>query len=94
MAYYYGFVFAIIVNSIIWFAISTLINKYYWKYAGFKEEFQLVSKYIGLIKKRKSKNDFIVKDEKHFEKINANSYPSSNDKDHTETDNMGSPLKF
>jgi hypothetical protein len=44
MAYYYGFLFAIIANSIIWFVISTLFNKYYWKYTGFRDEFQLVSK--------------------------------------------------
>ena len=94
MAYYYGFLFAIIVNSIIWFVISTLVNKFYWKYTGFKEEFQLVSKYIGRIRKRNSKNNFIVKDDKHFKEVNANRYPSSNDKDNTETDNLGSPLKL
>ena len=94
MAYYYGFLFAIIVNSIIWFAISTVVNKFYWKYTGFKEEFQLVSKYVGRIKKRKSNNNFIIQDDKHFKEVDANSYPSSNDKDNTETDNLGSPLKF
>ena len=94
MAYYYGFLFAIIVNSIIWFAISTVVNKFYWKYTGFKEEFQLVSKYVGRIKKRKSNNNFIIQDDKHFKEVDANRYPSSNDKDNTETDNLGSPLKF
>lgn len=54
MAYYYGFLVSVIVNSIIWFAISTIINKYYWEYTGFKQEFQLVSKFVGRIKKRKS----------------------------------------
>ncbi|VFJ14457.1 hypothetical protein [Candidatus Nitrosocosmicus franklandus] len=63
MAFYYGFLFAIVVNSVIWFVISTLVNKYYWNYTGFKEEFQLVSKYIGRIKKnKKSNNGFFVKD--------------------------------
>ena len=94
MAYYHGFLFTIIVNSIIWFVISTLVNKYYWKYTGFKEEFQIVSKYIGRIKKRKSKNNFIIKDEKHTEGMNANNYPSSIDKGNKETDNLGSLLKF
>ena len=94
MAYYYGFLFAIIVNSIIWFVISTLFNKYYWKYTGFKEEFQLLSKYIGRIKKKKSKNNFIIKDDKHTEGVNSSNYSSSNGKGNKETDNMGSPLKF
>jgi p-aminobenzoyl-glutamate transporter AbgT len=96
MAYYYGFIFSIIVNSIIWFVISTLVNKYYWKYTGFKEEFQLVSKYIGRIKKKKSKskNNFIIKDNKHIEGVNVSNHPSSNDEGNKETDNLGSPLKF
>ena len=96
MAYYYGFIFSIIVNSIIWFVISTLVNKYYWKYTGFKEEFQLVSKYIGRIKKKKSKskNNFIIKDNKHIEGVNVSNYPTSNDEGNKETDNLGSPLKF
>ena len=88
MAYYYGFIFSIIVNSIIWFVISTLVNKYYWKYTGFKEEFQLVSKYIGRIKKKKSKNNFIIKDNKHIEGVNVSNYPSSNDEGNKETDNL------
>ncbi len=94
MAYYYGFLFTIILNSIIWFVISTLFNKFYWKYTGFKEEFQLVSKYIGRIKKKKSKNNFIIKDDKHTEGANASNYPSSNDKGNKEIDNVGSPLKI
>jgi hypothetical protein len=46
ITYYYGFLFSIIVNSAIWFAISTVVNKYYWKYTGFKDEMYLVSKYM------------------------------------------------
>ncbi len=94
MAYYYGFLFAVIVNSVIWFAISTLINKFYWKYTGFKQEFQLVSKYIGRIKKKKSTNDFIIKDDKHAQGVDANNYSSSNDEGNREPENFGSPLKF
>ena len=55
MAYYYGFIFSIIVNSIIWFVISTLVNKYYWNYTGFKDEMYLVSKYAVHRKKNTSK---------------------------------------
>lgn len=46
IAYYNGFLFALITNSIIWFAISTIVNKYYWHYTGFKDEERLISKYI------------------------------------------------
>jgi hypothetical protein len=42
MTYYYGFIFSIIVNSAIWFVISTVVNKYYYNYTGFKEEMNLV----------------------------------------------------
>ena len=94
MAYYHGFLFTIIVNSIVWFVISTLVNKYYWKYTGFKEEFQIVSKYIGRIKKRKSKNNFIIKDEKHTKGMIENNYPPSHDKGNKKTGNLGSLLKF
>jgi hypothetical protein len=52
MTYYYGFLFSIIVNSAIWFAISTVVNKYYWHYTGFREEIALASKYIINRKKR------------------------------------------
>ena len=95
MAYYYGFLFTIIVNSVIWFAISTLVNKFYWKYTGFKEEFQLISKYIGRIKKKKHTNNFVTRDDEHKEGQNLRNDSSSNDKrDDNKTDNLGSPLKF
>ena len=93
MAYYYGFLFTVIVNSVIWFAISTLINKYYWKYTGFKEEFQLALRYIGRIKKKKSNNNLVIKYDKHTEGVNEKRYLSSHDKDNKETDNSESPLK-
>jgi ABC-type transport system involved in Fe-S cluster assembly fused permease/ATPase subunit len=34
MLYYYGFLFTIIVNSVIWWGISYNVNKYYWRYRG------------------------------------------------------------
>jgi hypothetical protein len=57
LTYFYGFLFSIIVNSAIWFAISTIVNKYYWHYTGFKDEFYLVSKYITNRKKNKMNHD-------------------------------------
>jgi uncharacterized membrane protein (DUF106 family) len=78
--------FTIILNSIICFAISTLVNKFYWKYTGFKEELQLAKKYVGRIKKKK--------DEKHAKKVNANNHLPSNDIGSRKIDNLGSPLKL
>ena len=46
MTYYYGFLFAIVVNSIIWFVISMIVNKYYWHYTGFRDEIFLFRKYV------------------------------------------------
>lgn len=46
MTYYYGFLFGIVVNSIIWFIISTVVNKYYWHYTGFRDEIFLLRKYV------------------------------------------------
>ncbi|MDQ4073409.1 MAG: hypothetical protein M3162_03790 [Thermoproteota archaeon] len=53
MAYYYGFLFSIIVNSIIWFMISMIVNKYYWKYTGFGEEMSLAKYYISKARSKK-----------------------------------------
>jgi p-aminobenzoyl-glutamate transporter AbgT len=94
MAYYYGFLFTIIVNSIAWFVISTLVNKYYWKYTGFKEEFQLISKYIGRIKKRKSKNNLAIKSDDHKEEDNTDRWYFSIDKRNNKTDNLGRSSKI
>jgi hypothetical protein len=52
ITYYYGLLFSIIVNSAIWFLISTIINKYYWHYTGLKDEMRLVSEYIVNRKKK------------------------------------------
>ncbi len=52
MTYYYGFLFSIVINSAIWFVISTIVNKFYWNYTGFKDEMRLISKYIIHRKKK------------------------------------------
>ena len=46
MKYYYSFLFVIVVNSIIWFIISVIVNKYYWHYTGFRDELFLFRKYV------------------------------------------------
>jgi ABC-type transport system involved in Fe-S cluster assembly fused permease/ATPase subunit len=38
LTYYYGFLLTIIVNSVSWMFISFIVNKYYWKSTGFKDE--------------------------------------------------------
>ena len=93
MAYYYGFLITIIVNSVIWFVISTLVNKYYWKYTGFKEEFHLISKYIDRIRKRNSINNSALKLYEYKEEDNIHRYFSSTNGGNERSDNLGSPTK-
>ena len=94
MAYYYGFLFPIIVNSIIWFAISTLFIRFYWKYIGFKEEFQLVSKYVARIKKKKPDSNFITTDDEHEERRHVGKSSFSSNRGENKTVNLVSPLKL
>ena len=42
MAYYYGFLFTIIVNSIMWYVISFLVSKYYYKSKGMNDQKYLI----------------------------------------------------
>jgi len=56
IAYYYGFLFSIIVNSITWFVISNIFNKYYWHYTGFRDEKHLISNYHYLLHRKDTKN--------------------------------------
>ena len=85
MAYYYGFLFTIIVNSISWFVISTLVNKYYWNYTGFKEEFQIILKYMSRIRKNKSKINITNRVDNHREKDNTDYNSSIASKDNNKT---------
>jgi hypothetical protein len=38
ITYYYGFLFSIIVNSAMWYGISVIVNKYYWKNKGTEDQ--------------------------------------------------------
>jgi uncharacterized membrane protein AbrB (regulator of aidB expression) len=49
MTYYYGFLFSIIVNSAIWMLISFIVNKYYYKSTGFKDEKYLLQYGLAMI---------------------------------------------
>ena len=54
MTYYYGFLFTIIVNSIIWYVISSLVSKYYYKSKGINDQKYLIQ--YGLSKIKSSRN--------------------------------------
>ena len=56
MTYYYGFPFTIIVNSAIWWVISYLVNKYYWKSTGLNDQKYLLQYAMSKIKSRKMRN--------------------------------------
>ena len=52
MTYYYGFLFSIIVNSAIWMLISFIVNKYYYKSTGFKDEKFLLQYGLAMVNAR------------------------------------------
>ncbi len=52
MAYYYGFLFTIIVNSAIWYVISYLVSKYYYKSKGINDQKYLIHYALNKIKKK------------------------------------------
>ena len=52
VTYYYGFLFSIIVNSAIWMFISFIVNKYYYKSTGFKDEKYLMQYALSKINSR------------------------------------------
>jgi len=73
--------FSIIVNSTIWFAISTFVNKYYWHYKGFRDEFYLASKYIVHMKNKDFINNNIAKVEFKKEDLSISKNSISKDID-------------
>ena len=54
MAYYYGFLFTVIVNSIMWYVISylVLVSKYYYKSKGINDQKYLFQYGLSKIKSR------------------------------------------
>ena len=56
MAYYYGFLFTIIVNSIMWYVISSLVSKYVYKVKGIDDQKYLMQYGLSKIKSRKRHN--------------------------------------
>ncbi|HJT47118.1 MAG TPA: hypothetical protein VJ729_02960 [Nitrososphaeraceae archaeon] len=55
MTYYYGFLFTIVVNSAIWYGISYVVSKYYWKNKGVEDQKYLIQYALSKIKSRKRK---------------------------------------
>ena len=50
MEYYYVFLFNIIVNSIMWYVISSLVSKYYYKVKGINDQKYLIQYGLSKIK--------------------------------------------
>jgi len=94
ITYYYGFLFSIIVNSTIWFAISTFVNKYYWHYTGFRDEFYLASKYIAHMKNKDSINNTIAKVEFKKEDVSVSKNSILKDIDKAKINHNGNNSKF
>ncbi len=98
IAYYYGFLFSIIVNIIIWFAISTIVNKYYWHYTGFKAEKRLISKYLTHRKDTKTKGMIVHGNstmKEDYSMTSTNNIPTSKSEKGGDNnlDNITSPIK-
>ncbi len=53
MTYYFGFLFTVIINSIIWFIISYVVNKYYYKSKRFEDHKYLIQYALSKIKSKK-----------------------------------------
>ena len=53
MTYYYGFLFAIVVNSTIWYGISYIVSKYYWKKKGIDDQKYIIQYALSKINSRK-----------------------------------------
>ena len=59
--YYYGFMFTIIVNSIIWWLISYVASKLIWKTTGLNDQKYLIQYFLLKSKLKDKRNvDFVV----------------------------------
>jgi len=55
MTYYYSFLFAIVVNSTIWYGISYIVSKYYCKKKGIDDQKYIIQYALSKINSRKRK---------------------------------------
>ena len=51
MTYYHGFLFTIIVNSIIWWGISYAVNRFLWKSSGLNDQRYLIRYFLLKMKR-------------------------------------------
>jgi hypothetical protein len=51
MTYYYGFLFTIVVNSIIWWGISYAVNRFLWKSSGLNDQRYLIRYFLLKMKR-------------------------------------------
>jgi hypothetical protein len=93
VAYYQGLFCSLIVNGVAWFAISTAVNKYYWKYTGFKDEMYLVSEYVIHRKKKEPANVRIGKSGNRKEGNDGKTVSASKNTGDERIDNLGRPIK-
>ena len=56
MTYYYGLPFTIVVNSAIWYGISYVVSKFYWKSIGRDDQKYLIQYALSKINSRKRKS--------------------------------------
>jgi hypothetical protein len=52
MTYYFGYLFSILVNSVIWYVISAVAYKLIWKSNGMKDQKYLFDYFMRKIKSR------------------------------------------
>jgi p-aminobenzoyl-glutamate transporter AbgT len=55
MTYYYGFLFTIVVNSVIWYGISYVVSKYYLKNKGVEDQKYLIKYALSKINSMRGK---------------------------------------
>lgn len=58
MTYYFGFLFSIVVNSVIWYIISVIVYKAVWKLNGMKDQKYLFIYFMTKINKG-NKKEFV-----------------------------------
>jgi hypothetical protein len=56
MTYYYGFLFTIIVNSIIWWTISYVVSKLIWKNTGLNDQKYLIQYFLAKSRLKERRN--------------------------------------
>ena len=56
MTYYYGFLFTIFVNSIIWWVVSYAVSRFLWKSTGLNDQKYLIRYFLLKMKPAEKRN--------------------------------------